>query len=296
MRRGRPPYFKEWSGQPAQLPGNGHVIAHFGSWTEGLRAAGLRSPQEKNRWTRETTTQAARQDAARRGRPPRQAEWPRSSDTHPSGAIAARLFGSWNEMLLAAQLPAIPRGGPTRAQRARRGREMLRALKAAARELGEAFARPSYQKLAHSRDWPSQSEISRHFGSWAAACTAASVRRPRWTDVGDAELLALLRADAVRRGRAPHRSEWQRSAQNRPSSGTITHRFGTWSTALQAAGLSRAQPVLSPSRQSVNRRSRRTTRTSQPAQSPGQSASGIDARSPLSARRETMRRATSRSE
>jgi hypothetical protein len=269
-RRGRPPYVKEWSRRPPHLPGHGAVIAHFGSWTNGLRAAGLRSHQEKNRWTREATILAARQDAAQRGRPPRQAQWPRSTDTHPSAAIAARLFGSWNTMLLAADLPAIARGAPTNAQRARRERVMLRALKAAARELGETFARPSYQKLAHTRAWPSQSEISRHFGSWPAACAAAGVKRRRWTDVGDVELLALLRADAARRGRAPHRAEWERSAPNRPSSGTITRRFGTWSAALQAAGLSRAQPFPSPPRQSVNGRSRRTARISPPAQSPRQ--------------------------
>jgi Homing endonuclease associated repeat len=292
-RRGRPPYVKEWSRRPAQLPGRGAVIAHFGSWTNGLRAAGLRSPQEKNRWTRETTILAARQDAAERGRPPRQAEWPRSTDTYPSAAIAARLFGSWNEMLLAAQLPAIPRGGATSAQRTRREREMLRALKAAARELGETFARPSYQKLAHSRGWPSQSEISRHFGSWPAACAAASVNRPRRTDVDDVELLALLRADAASRGRAPHKSEWQRAAHNRPTSGTITDRFGTWTAALQAAGLSRAQPVPSPPQQSVNGRSRRTRAGVTGRAKPPTQPFRHDAPSPPPVRSRTARRATS---
>jgi hypothetical protein len=67
QRLGRPPYVREWRHRPNHLPGAGAVIGHFGSWTEGLRAAGLRSPQEKDRWTQAATLRAARTDGARRG-------------------------------------------------------------------------------------------------------------------------------------------------------------------------------------------------------------------------------------
>ena len=96
----------------------------------------------------------------------------------------------------------VNRGGPTAAQLASRRREMIRALNAARRELSDRFARPSYQALARSRGWPSAHAISRHFGSWVAACEAAGVKRAGWADVEDGELLDLLREDTRRRGRA----------------------------------------------------------------------------------------------
>ena len=240
-RLGRPPYLREWFHRPAPLPGVGAVVGHFGSWSDGLRAAGLRSPQEKHRWNAAAVLEAAREDAARRGRPPRQVEWAHATDEHPSATTAASLFGSWNRMLAAAALSTINRGGPTAAQLASRRREMIRALNAARRELSDRFARPSYQALARSRGWPSAHAISRHFGSWAAACEAAGVRRAGWADVEDGELLDLLREDTRRRGRAPRSSEWAHRAQGRPSSSVIVRRFGSWAAGLSAAGLSQDQ-------------------------------------------------------
>jgi hypothetical protein len=42
--RGRAPWRVEWSRAAAEHPSNGTVVSHFGSWKEGLRRAGLRSP------------------------------------------------------------------------------------------------------------------------------------------------------------------------------------------------------------------------------------------------------------
>ena len=162
--RGRAPYQREWLHRPAHLPGAGAVVGHFGSWTDGLHAAGLRSPQEKNRWTPAATLDAARRDAAGRGRPPRAQEWPRSTDAHPSAAIAERRFGSWNEMLIAAGLPTIKRAAPTSELLARRETQMIRALKLAAAELGAEFPRPAYQARARRRGWPSHSRSADTLG------------------------------------------------------------------------------------------------------------------------------------
>jgi hypothetical protein len=236
-RLGRAPYVREWHRRPQQLPGVGAVIGHFGSWTDGLRAAGLRSPQEKNRWTQAATLHAVLIDAARRGRPPRADEWPRSTASHPSAAIAGRLFGSWNKMLSEAGLGTLRRGELTAEQLTRRGVEMTRALKAAQAELDAELARPAYELLARGRGWPSANAISQHFGSWPKACEAAGIQRHRWADITDDALLELLRNDAAELGRLPRKSEWAHSTAQRSSSAVIVCRFGSWTAALQAAGL-----------------------------------------------------------
>jgi hypothetical protein len=236
-RLGRAPYVREWHRRPQQLPGVGAVIGHFGSWTDGLRAAGLRSPQEKNRWTQAATLHAARTDAARRGRPPRAGEWPRSTVSHPSAAIAGRLFGWWNKMLSEAGLGTLKGGQPTTEQLTRRGVEMTRALKAAQAELDADLPRPAYEMLARGRGWPSANAISLYFGSWPKACEAADIQRHRWADMTDDALLELLRDDAAELGRLPRKSEWARSTAQRPSSAVIVSRFGSWTSALQVAGL-----------------------------------------------------------
>jgi hypothetical protein len=251
-RLGRAPYVREWHHRPQSLPGVGAVIGHFGSWTDGLRAAGLRSPQEKGRWTEAATLRAARKDAARRGRPPRAHEWPRSTANHPSAAIAGRLFGSWNKMLSAAGLATLKRGEPTAEELTRRGTKMTMALKRAQAELGVGFARPAYQTLARDRGWPSASAISHHFGSWPRACERAGVARHHWADIADDALLDLLRDHAAEIGKLPRKSEWARSTAKRPSSAVIVHRFGSWTAALQAAGL-RPPRITQPTARSPQR-------------------------------------------
>ena len=233
----RAPYAREWHYRPSQLPGVGAVIGHFGSWGDGLRAAGLRSAQEKNRWTQAATLEAVRADAARRGRSPRADDWPRSTAGHPSAAIAGRLFGSWNKMLAAAGLPTHKRGAPSAEQLTRRAEEMVRALRSAQAELGAGFARPGYETLARTRGWPSGGAISRHFGSWPTAYEAAGAARHSWGELSDEALLELLRDHAAELGRLPRKSEWARSTGRRPSSTVITQRFGSWTAALPAAGL-----------------------------------------------------------
>jgi hypothetical protein len=72
-----------------------------------------------------------------------------------------------------------------------------------------------------------------------------------WTDPerGRARIIAALRADATRRGRAPTQAEWSRGRgdgqggltgklHTRPASSTVKKVLGTWAVALDAAGLS----------------------------------------------------------
>jgi Homing endonuclease associated repeat len=141
-------------------------------------------------------------------------------------------------MLSAAGLATLKRGEPTAEQLARRGAQMTTALTAARAKLGARFSRTAYQKLARDRGWPSASAISRHFGSWPTACDAAGVARHQWADITDESLQKLLRDHAAELGRLPRKSEWARSTEQRPSSAVIVHRFGSWTAALQTAGLS----------------------------------------------------------
>jgi hypothetical protein len=55
-----------------------------------------------------------------------------------------------------------------------------------------------------------------------------------WTDD---QVIAVLRADAKRRGRSPTQEEWKRPSKGRPSFSTLRHHFGSFNAALRAAQL-----------------------------------------------------------
>jgi hypothetical protein len=61
----------------------------------------------------------------------------------------------------------------------------------------------------------------------------------RWSE---AEVLHALRAWATTHGRAPHMSDWRRATAQHPHPNVVVERFGRWSLALAAAGLT-AAPV-----------------------------------------------------
>src|SRR5205807_7216871 len=53
----------------------------------------------------------------------------------------------------------------------------------------------------------------------------------------DAELVGILRAEAQRLGRRPRRTDFAIATVDRPHYQTFAHRYGSWTTALKAAGL-----------------------------------------------------------
>lgn len=54
-----------------------------------------------------------------------------------------------------------------------------------------------------------------------------------WTD---GLIVAAIRGWQERHGQPPRKLEWRNAAPDHPSSRTVIERFGTWNTAITAAG------------------------------------------------------------
>jgi hypothetical protein len=100
--RGRAPTYNDWRRVSEEHPGVSTVEKLFGSWTEGLLAAGL--PIAKRNWNREAILAALRTWAAEHGRAPRSAEWHGADPTgrRPATFRVQREFGTWAAALRAA--------------------------------------------------------------------------------------------------------------------------------------------------------------------------------------------------
>lgn len=84
---------------------------------------------------------------------------------------------------------------------------------------------------------PLPAEFRLERGAWARASVDAGRRPRRPASWSDDEILAALRAWAIRHGRAPNSYEWKPGSPDRPSSICVRRRFGSWDRALKRAGL-----------------------------------------------------------
>lgn len=122
---GRPPKAQEWlqlppSGGDREWPNVESLQREFGSWSNGLRAAGFeprvsyeRTPEWKekvSKWPRETILQSLRDWAEEHGRPPTSTEWRYAGDDRPSYSCVFKRFGSWNKALREAGLSTLAPG------------------------------------------------------------------------------------------------------------------------------------------------------------------------------------------
>ncbi|HYP55661.1 MAG TPA: helix-turn-helix domain-containing protein [Solirubrobacterales bacterium] len=97
---GRPPAKQELEWPPAGYPSSRTVRRHFGSFTAGLRAAGLES--RKREWTRERIVEAMREFELETDRWPRSSDWLVACEDWPSASTVHNRFGSWQAGLDAA--------------------------------------------------------------------------------------------------------------------------------------------------------------------------------------------------
>jgi Homing endonuclease associated repeat len=240
-----------WEREHPRWPSLGTVCRYARSWTQALALAGL-AP-------------------APRDRPPlaeRVASAQALGGEGCSTAMIAELLGvhrsTVSYYLRAESCPRCgqPRVRPTstsclscRASNARWRRfsdaELLEALRAWTREYGAPPRAADWRRAPRSSSklweaqfprWPPASVLIARFGSWREATRAAglSPRRLRWTDE---QTRAALRAWARRHGRAPRAVDWSRATDEHPSTSVPVARFGSWTAALRAAGLSaRHQP------------------------------------------------------
>ena len=94
---GRPPAKEDLEWPPAGYPSARTVRRHFGSFTAGLRAAGL-EPRERH-WGTEAIIAAMREFRREVDRWPRPSDWKRASEDWPSASTVYNRLGSWEVAL-----------------------------------------------------------------------------------------------------------------------------------------------------------------------------------------------------
>jgi hypothetical protein len=197
------------------------------------------------RWTREEVIAAVHRWINLEGRTPTTADWrplrhggaarwEEEFGDWPPSSVGGIVFGGWGRMLEDAGVGANkPSWEPD---------AILAGLRAYAEEFGGP---PAKQEL----DWPpagypSARTVRRHFGSFTAGLRAAGLepRGRSW----DTEAIATAMRDFHREvDRWPRPSDWQTACEDWPSSGTVYNRFGSWSSALEAAA-AEARPADRP--------------------------------------------------
>jgi hypothetical protein len=163
--------------------------------------------------------------AARLGHTPTQQEV--DADPYsPCRVTYAHRFGSWNAALEAAGLPLNRPSVPYDCEM------LLETLRQLADRLGRA---PVTRELVE-HGLPCQATYTVRFGSWEAALAQIGLQ-PRGSRLYERdELLGVLRDLAEELGHPPTQAElWEREGLPRPT--TYKYRFGSWSRALEAAGL-----------------------------------------------------------
>jgi hypothetical protein len=241
-REGRPPTGRDWRSSPAPgdpRPTDKAVVKCFGSWNDGLAAAGF-APHRRD-WSREEIVAALREFAQRHGKTPMPGDWTRASlpgeCAHPSWQAVVNHFGSWDEALRAAGFEPPPR--PPR--RSWSATEIIASIRAFAEPEGEPPKATDWKHLPVSGpSRPNARAVEECFGSWSKGIEAAgfSPRQRRWSRD---EIIAALREFARCYGESPRASEWKHvsspSEPAHPTRDTVREKFGSWRAALEAAGL-----------------------------------------------------------
>lgn len=219
---GRLPLAKDWrDGDPRAARPSARIVQHrFGSWHTALEAAGLAEPEP--RWTREEVLAALEKLADALGRTPRTADLEASSG--PSATRVRKLFGSWEAALRELGHEPNVTSRPTR--------ELLAAVRTAHQTLGRS---PNPIDVDHRI----VKAVRRRFGSWNSCLLAAGIPPPPPRDSPTERVIVALQAWATQHGRPPRTRDWLRADPDRryPVAQVVQRRFGTWRTALEAAGL-----------------------------------------------------------
>jgi hypothetical protein len=237
--------YKE-AAENAGLPSCSSVINRFGSWAEACEAAKLPPAPHATDDDMIKAIRAAANDLQKPVTETAYEKWRKQDPVRrrfPSWAIRHR-FSCWEQACLSAGVA----NGSWRASGG--GHEHLyEALRTIYVEIGEPLTIAAYdaarQQAPGSR--PAAITIIKRVGSWKKACEMAGIpdgsakERPKFSR----EYLA----DAIKSAAAEHHpltsdtyQAWSKLERSRPSLQPILDRFGTWSKALEAAGIRRSEP------------------------------------------------------
>jgi hypothetical protein len=108
-QHGRSPKLTDWFFNDADRPTSHTVRRRFGSWTKALKHAGLEPARRNCGWESDDIARALRTWTEEHGRPPKNVDWRRAKQTHPSDVTVRAHFGTWERALAAAGVRDIDR-------------------------------------------------------------------------------------------------------------------------------------------------------------------------------------------
>ena len=185
------------------------IVKHFGSFNQGLEAAGLAFNRERSRsnpYTKEELIEILQHKAKKLGRTPTQREVKQAG-------IIQKHFGSFNKGLEAAGLPTNKKDQTEE--------ELIEYLQEKAKELGRP---PQGNEIKHT------GAIINCFGSFNKGLEAAGLTPGRRKKYSKEQLIEILQQKAKELGRSPMQKEIKQF-------GAIKRHFGSFNEALKTAGL-----------------------------------------------------------
>lgn len=240
------PEASRWEREWPRWPSHGTVARYFGSFGEGLLAAGLAGRRRPGLPLDERVGAARRLSAEGLGaaeiadllelHPRTVRRYLRSGDCRGCGTALATTAS--------VRCPDCARHETHTPSRTRE--QVIAAVGEWTADMGRPPTKDDWRLgLAGSPNrwerewprWPSAGQALVHFESWEALLRAVGSkpnRRFRWSDQ---EILAALRRVAEREGRPPTEGDWQANGVDHPNAGTVKDHFGSWRAGLAAAGL-----------------------------------------------------------
>ena len=205
------------------------IVDEFGSWNEGVRAAGL-NPNEEHRISDDELIAEIRRTARQLGRTPTQTEMSEHGEYSVDAVV--RAFESWTDGVRAAGLQPVSetRSNATRVSK----REVIHELWSLASQLGRAPCASEVNERASL----SVSTVRNRFESFETAVRQAGLEpyRPKQTNrYTKADVIDAIQRLADDLGTAPTNDEM--TARGDCSPETAQRLFGSWNDAVRAAGL-----------------------------------------------------------
>lgn len=241
-RFGTAPRHEDWDLASPTHPTSRTVTRQFGSWNQALEATGV--PTRRRVWTRDEVIAAMREDAAIRGTAPSDNDWKYKSATHPGSKTVRAMFGSFGRAVAAAGLEPKPARVH---ERWYTERELIDAILEMVDQIGRIPRVVDWTTLEGSR--PGYDAILRTFGSWRNALLAAGLDEEKMPSAGPGQgwtrprMLAALVKQETLSDVSPAKKKWRRGSSGKhPNEASVRATFGSWSSALKAAGIAQEGP------------------------------------------------------